>query len=654
MTTHPVAPWRTLPERPNLEQLKNQAKDLLRDYLAGEANAVAEVNRAERSAPSARTFSLADAQRVLARAYGIESWAKLKQKVEGVTVAEFHAAAGRGDIAKLREFLGKNAQLVKMEAAGTDERIALHHAVLNRQPEAVRFLMAAGSDARKGVYPNRDATTPIVIATDRGYDEIVQIIEEAEQHRREDASCPNATVTPEQDRINVAIKSGKTDDAIALLSADETLIKACDRDGASPLHIAAEACDLKLVEWLLVRRASVTKTDLKDRTPLDRAVYSVYPTNKGSFDRFKLVGPRLRAAGSPLTLPAAIALGEGEFITRLHRENPKAFVPVGTFVPGPLGIAVRHKRHEVIRLLLDLGLDVNETRRIDGLEVEQFSSGDPLWHAAQGGDYDAAVLLLDRGADPNAGVYASGSPTGTAFSLSDKRMQQLMVDRGGKVYSTAVALRRLTDRARRLLAGADADSIVIDDHPGDSLAVQLLWGGACGGDPEIVRMALQHIDWPPTDPRWFYLAEQPLRIWNHGPGFWTDNSLPRQPYVDSFRLMLTRVDANLVGRRDETLLHRVASDGTCWGHEVMTPDERVEFAKILLDAGARFDARDELLRTTPLGWAARWGRLELVELYLSRGCPVDEPAAEPWASPIAWAKRYRHDSIVARLESVAP
>jgi ankyrin repeat protein len=44
-----------------------------------------------------------------------------------------------------------------------------------------------------------------------------------------------------------------------------------------------------------------------------------------------------------------------------------------------------------------------------------------------------------------------------------------------------------------------------------------------------------------------------------------------------------------------------------------------------------------LLESTPLGWACRWGRKEMVELLIARGAPVNEPGAESWAQPLAWA-----------------
>lgn len=66
-----------LPERPDLDQLKKQAKDLLDDIRAQRPEALARVPANELAG-----FALADAQRVLAREYGFPSWTKLKERVE--------------------------------------------------------------------------------------------------------------------------------------------------------------------------------------------------------------------------------------------------------------------------------------------------------------------------------------------------------------------------------------------------------------------------------------------------------------------------------------------------------------------------------------------------------------------------------------------
>jgi ankyrin repeat protein len=71
---------------------------------------------------------------------------------------------------------------------------------------------------------------------------------------------------------------------------------------------------------------------------------------------------------------------------------------------------------------------------------------------------------------------------------------------------------------------------------------------------------------------------------------------------------------------------------------------------MLIDHGARLDIRDDLLQSTPLGWACRWGRMELVELLIQRGAPVRETNAEAWATPEAWAKKMGHGEIQAILE----
>ena len=74
-------------------------------------------------------------------------------------------------------------------------------------------------------------------------------------------------------------------------------------------------------------------------------------------------------------------------------------------------------------------------------------------------------------------------------------------------------------------------------------------------------------------------------------------------------------------------------------------------ATMLLDAGVSLTVRDPLLKSTPLGWACRWGRIELVRLYLERGADPVESNAEPWATPLAWATKRGHHEIIELLRS---
>ncbi|HWC79121.1 MAG TPA: hypothetical protein VG756_04070 [Pseudonocardiaceae bacterium] len=72
-----------LPENPDLDQLKKQAKLLLRAVREGHPKALALVAEQHRDADLA-AFTLAAAQFVLARSYGFASWPKLRQHVEGL------------------------------------------------------------------------------------------------------------------------------------------------------------------------------------------------------------------------------------------------------------------------------------------------------------------------------------------------------------------------------------------------------------------------------------------------------------------------------------------------------------------------------------------------------------------------------------------
>jgi len=136
-----------LREHPDLDQLKRQAKELLQAFLAGEADAAAEVQAHYRGADPS-TFALHDAQLVLARSYGFESWPKLKAYVDGATVKRLAEFVRAGDLAQVRAMFEARPELVDMQMSYGDEHRPIHYAVMNRSPEMARLLMQHGADAR--------------------------------------------------------------------------------------------------------------------------------------------------------------------------------------------------------------------------------------------------------------------------------------------------------------------------------------------------------------------------------------------------------------------------------------------------------------------------------------------------------------------------
>src|SRR5262249_25559284 len=99
--------------------------------------------------------------------------------------------------------------------------------------------------------------------------------------------------------------------------------------------------------------------------------------------------------------------------------------------------------------------------------------------------------------------------------------------------------------------------------PASSVIEELLEFGASGGDPEIVRMALERVDWPRDDARWFWILGSPLSFWNHIPWLYAGNpELDRSTYLTCFRRIWERSsgrrgrravgDAAGLGREDGT------------------------------------------------------------------------------------------------------
>ncbi len=103
---------RHFPVRPNLDQLKHQAKDLLRAVRQGDAAAVADLHKHHPKRVEPAVAKLADAQLALARSYGLPNWSRL------VSACRMTDAIWRGDVEAVRKLVMKNPQLLHEAARG--------------------------------------------------------------------------------------------------------------------------------------------------------------------------------------------------------------------------------------------------------------------------------------------------------------------------------------------------------------------------------------------------------------------------------------------------------------------------------------------------------------------------------------------------------
>ena len=104
-------PTRHFPVRPDLQQLKHQAKDLLRNIRRGDPDALVEFNKFHpRSGADPANVKLSEAQFALARSYGAPSWPRLVQSCNIID------AIWRDDLDAVRELVTKHPNLLHENA----------------------------------------------------------------------------------------------------------------------------------------------------------------------------------------------------------------------------------------------------------------------------------------------------------------------------------------------------------------------------------------------------------------------------------------------------------------------------------------------------------------------------------------------------------
>jgi ankyrin repeat protein len=611
-------------ENPDIGQLKRQARELLEAYRTQQPDAVAEVSFHHRTATS-ETFALHDAQFVLARSYGFESWPKLNAAVDGVTSTKLHQAVQNGDLTGVHELLTRRPEL------GRGEMRALQIAVLKRDLAMAKLLLEFGADPGSGIW-----TSPYAIARDRGYDEIVDAIRAARIKRGERGPLgpPEATHKFEQ-----AAKSGNEEALCAVLDEHPELAETTLANGMTMLHQAVCHGAQLITKWLLDHGADVNRkatlalfhgaTFLPNSpqgwTPLDFAASGHGGAWLFETSKFERIAKVLLDHDAHLTPLSAATLGRWDYFATLSKPELER--------RGLLEAAVKGNQLELLRRLLDLGLDPDELIQVGHMSEPTWSSGGPLFQAVVLNRIDLARLLLEHGADPNARVFTAGSPADKAYGGGNSEMIALIERHGGWMAAGLAAELGKSEIARKMLAGEIDPHLDSEASSVQSVANQLLYYSASSQSVDIVRMALDHIDWAPDDPRWFWMLFRPVVYYN---------PQRRVECLECFQLILSRCGPHLRdAEHGQSILHRAIEDD----HGI-----DVELATILLDAGARLNVRDKILLSTPLGWACRWGRVEMVKLLLARGADPVEADAEPWATPRAWAEKIQRPEILELLD----
>jgi len=269
---------RQLPEKPNLEYLKKQAKELLRSMPQGK---------------------LADAQHKLATEYGFPTWAKLKSHVESLVLSPLEAlkaAVCDSDVARVGEVLQRYPEL----RARIDDPLpdygfgehALFAAVQRSDQATIDVLLRAGANIQKrtewwaGGFSVLDDCDPSMVEF---------LMERGAVMDAHSAS-----------RLGMIAKLGE------LVAADPAVVHARGGDGQTPLHFAST---VEVAEFLLANGAEMDARDVDhESTP---AQYMLRVGQKRHYPRDRQdVARYLVSRGCRTDILMAAALGDTDLVRR--------------------------------------------------------------------------------------------------------------------------------------------------------------------------------------------------------------------------------------------------------------------------------------------------------------------------------------------------
>jgi ankyrin repeat protein len=284
-----------LPPKPNLEMQQKRAKELLRAAWAGHADALARIRALHPTPPDADALVLADAQLVIARGYGFDSWAAMKRKIDSLArtpVEQFLSALHDQDVERVRELLESHAEVRAAVNAPIGHFNSRPVARAIKNLPMLDVLLAYGGDLNlKSAWW---AGGFGILEYDCTPEEAAPLIERG------------AVVD-----IFAAAHLGMFDRVRELVEGDPSLVHARGGDGKTPLHCART---VEIARYLIARGAELDARDVDhESTP---AQYLV----RAAPDVARLLVER----GAWFDIFVAIGLRDADLVERCLRSDPDA------------------------------------------------------------------------------------------------------------------------------------------------------------------------------------------------------------------------------------------------------------------------------------------------------------------------------------------